>query len=226
MGDLLDHYLKRDVLLLADVFEKFIDTCLTFCKLNPCHYISSPGLSGDAILKMTEIESEKNSDIDMYLFIEKRLRGGIYYICKRYSEANNKYMKNYDFPKPSKYIEYLDKNNLYGWRMIGYLPYERFKCLKNIDDFDVNSISEKNPIGYFFEVDVEYPDELHKLHNDWLREKYPNPVFGNFSCSDYPLAPEKLAICYYLLSDYCKKIADEYDVNKNWRCEKINPKFG
>ena len=56
MGDYHDHYLKRDALLLADVFKKFIDTCLTFCKLNPCHYFSSPGLSGDAMLKMTEIE--------------------------------------------------------------------------------------------------------------------------------------------------------------------------
>ena len=72
----------------------------------------------------------------MYLFIEKRLRGGISYIAKRYSEANNKYMKNYDPTKPSKYIEYLDKNNLHGWAMSDYLPYDGFKCLKNVDNFD------------------------------------------------------------------------------------------
>ena len=104
MGDYHDHYLKKDVLLLADVFEKFIDTCLKFYKLDPCHYFSSPGLSWDAMLKMTGVRLEKIVDIDIYLSIEKALRRGISYITKRYSEANNKYMKNYNSTKPSKYI--------------------------------------------------------------------------------------------------------------------------
>ena len=147
-----DHYLKKNVLLLTDVFEKFIDTCLKFYGLDPCHYFSSPGLSWDAMLKMTGMRLEKIVDIDMYLFIEKGLRGGISYIAKRYSKANNKYMKDYDPTKPSKNISYLDLNNLYGWTMSGYLPYGRFKWLKNVDNFDVNSISEKSPIGYILEV--------------------------------------------------------------------------
>ena len=121
----------------------FIDTCLRFCKLNPCHYFSSPGLSWDAMLKMTGVKLEKISDIDKYLFIEKGLRGGISYIAKRYSEANNKYMKNYDPTKPSKYISYLDMNNLYGWAVSDYLPYGGIKWLKNVDNFDANSIIEK-----------------------------------------------------------------------------------
>ena len=75
MGDYHDHYLKKDVLLLADVFEKFVDTCLKFCKLDSCRYFISPGLSWDAMLKMSDVELEKISDIDMYLFIEKELRG-------------------------------------------------------------------------------------------------------------------------------------------------------
>ena len=78
--------------------------------------------------------------------------------------------------------------------MSGYLPYDGFKLLKNVDNFDVNSINEKSPVGYILEVDLEYPDELHVLHND------------------YPLAPEKLVISYGMLSDYCKKIADEYGI--------------
>ena len=65
MADIHDHYLKKDVLLLADVFEKFIDTWLKFYKLDPCHYFSSPGLSWDAMLKMTGIELEKSFDIGM-----------------------------------------------------------------------------------------------------------------------------------------------------------------
>ena len=83
MGDYYDHYLKKDVLLLADDFEKFTDTSLKFYKLDYCHYFSSPGLSWDAMLKMTGITLEKISDIHMYLFIEKGLREGISYICKR-----------------------------------------------------------------------------------------------------------------------------------------------
>ena len=72
-------------MLLADVFEKFINTCLEYYGLNPCHYFSSPGLSWDAMLKMTGIELELTSDIDKHLFTEKGMRGGISYIAKRYS---------------------------------------------------------------------------------------------------------------------------------------------
>ena len=71
MGDYHDHYLKKDVLLLTDVFEKFIKTCLKYYELDPCHYFSSPGLSWDAMSKMTGVKLEKISDIEKYLFIEK-----------------------------------------------------------------------------------------------------------------------------------------------------------
>ena len=113
--------------MLADVFEKFIETCLKYYVLDPCHYFSSPGLSWDAMLKMTDVKLEKISDIDKYLFIEKGSRGGISYIAKRYAKANNKYMSDYDSKKPSTFIIYLDKNNLYGWTMSEYLPYEEFE---------------------------------------------------------------------------------------------------
>ena len=103
MGVYHDHYLKKDVLLYADVFEKFIDTCLNNYGLDPCHYFSSPVLSWDAMLKMTGIELEKISNINKYLFIEKGLRGGISYIAKRYAKANNKYMNDYD-PKNSQHL--------------------------------------------------------------------------------------------------------------------------
>ena len=73
MNDYYDHYLKKDVLLLADVYGKFTDTCLRFYKLDSCHYLSSPGLSWDAMLKITGVKLEKVIDIDMYLFIKKGL---------------------------------------------------------------------------------------------------------------------------------------------------------
>ena len=95
MGDYHDHYFKKDVLLLA-VFEKFIGTCSKFYGLDPCHYFSSPGLSWGSIVKISGVKSEKISDIDKYLFIEKGLRGGISHIAKRYAKANNKYANDYD----------------------------------------------------------------------------------------------------------------------------------
>ena len=86
------------------------------------------------MLKVTGVELEKISNSDMYLFIKKGLRGGISYTVKRYAKANNKHMKNYDPTEPSKYITYLDMNNLHGWAMSGYLPYGVFKRLKNVDN--------------------------------------------------------------------------------------------
>ena len=99
MGDFHDHYLKKYVSQLADVFENFIGTCLKYYRLDPCNYFSSPGLSWDAMLKITGIKLEKISNIDKYLFIEKGLKGGISYIAKRYAKANNKYMKLYNVPR-------------------------------------------------------------------------------------------------------------------------------
>ena len=146
MGDYHDNYLKKDVLLSRDVFETFIDTCLKYYELGPCHYFSAPGLSWDAMLKMTGVKFEKISDIDQYLFIEKGTRGGISYISKRYAKANNKYMCDYDSNKQSTFITYLDKDNLYGWAMSEYLPYGEFEWLENVDSFDVMSIDKKSDI--------------------------------------------------------------------------------
>ena len=75
-------------------------------------------------------------------------------------------MRDYDPKKPSTFITYLDKNNLYGWAMSEYLPYEECEWLENINEFDVNSINEKSDTGHFLEVDLIYPAKLHELHND------------------------------------------------------------
>ena len=162
VGDYHDLYLKTDVLLLADVFEEFISACLEYYGLDPCHYFSSPGLSWDAVLKITVIELELISDIDMCLFVEKGMRGGISYIVKIFSKANNKYIQSYDGKKQSKYITYHDANNLYGWAMSQYLPYSEFKCLKQnkINKFCLNSIGENSSIGYILEVEDFCIEEL------------------------------------------------------------------
>ena len=197
MGEYHDLYLQSDILLLADVFENFRKTCLEYYKLDPCHYFTSPGLSWDAMLKMTDIKLELMTDIDMFQFIEKGLRGGISYIANRYGKANNKYMKEYDDKAPSKYIMYLDANNLYGWAMSQYLPTGGFRWMtqKQIDKTNLALYKEDSKKGLILEVDLEYPNELHDLHND------------------YPLAPEKVKVTENMLSDYCKSIADKYSIS-------------
>ena len=121
------------------------------------------------MLKMTGIELELISDIDMHLVIEKGRRGGISYIAKRYSKANNKYMTDYDSSEKNIFIIYLEANNLYGWAISNYLPYGEFEWLsqEEIQNFDVNSISKNSFAGYILEFDLEYPDELHDFHNDY-----------------------------------------------------------
>ena len=188
MGEYHDLYLKSDILLLVDVFEIFRKTCLQYYKLDPVHYFTSPGLSWDSMLKMTNIKLELMTDIDMFQFIERGLRGGISYVANRYGQANNKYMKNYDEKKPSKYIMYLDAN------MSQYLPTGGFKWLsqKQINKIDLAKYTKVSKKGMILEVDLEYPQQLHDLHND------------------YPLAPEKMAVKKDMLSNYCETIREKY----------------
>ena len=185
--DFHDHYFKKDVLLLVHTFEKFISTCVKYYGLDPCHYFSAPGLSWDAMLKMTKVELEKISNPNKYMFFERRMRGGVSYINKRYSKANNEYCQDYDKEKPKNYIIYLDMNNLYGQAMNQYLPYADSKWVRNIDKIKqkLMNIKSNSSTGYILEVDLEYPQELHDIHND------------------YPLEPEKINIPKEWLSDYC-----------------------
>ena len=177
LQDYHDLYLKTDVLLLADVFENFRKTCLKHYKLDPCHYYTAPGLAWDACLKETKQELELLKDYDMLMMFEQGIRGGISHTSKRYAEANNKYMKDFDESKPSTFIQYLDGNNLYGWAMTQKLPTVGFKWI-DVDKTKVLKILEKKDtnIGYIFEVDLDYSSSLWDSHND------------------YPLAPEKIKI--------------------------------
>ena len=171
LQDYHDLYNKTDVLLLADVFENFKKICLNNYKLDPAHYFTAPGLAWDAFLKITNVELELLSDIDMLLMIEKGIRGGVSMISNRYGKANNKYMgKSFNEKEPSKYIQYLDANNLYGWAMSKPLPTHGFKWMK-VDELETWELH-----SCILEVDLEYPKSLHDLHND------------------YPLAPEQIMV--------------------------------
>ena len=171
LQDYHDLYNVTDVLLLADVFENFRNVCMKNYKLDPAHYFTAPGLAWDACLKITDVELELLSDIDMLLMIEKGIRGGISMISNRYAKANNKYMgESFIDTMISTYIMYLDANNLYGWAMSKPLPTHGFKWMK------VNELEIWEKLPCILEVDLECPKNLHDLHND------------------YPLAPEQIVV--------------------------------
>ena len=171
LGEYHDLCLKSDVLLLADVFEEFRNVCMENYSLDPAWYYTSPGLSWDALLKHSGVKLELLTDPDKLLLFEKGIRGGISMISNRFGKANNKYMgEKYDPRSPSKYLAYLDANNLYGWAMMKPLPVGDFKWMNE------KELGHWEDFPCILEVDLEYPRGLHDLHND------------------YPLAPERLKI--------------------------------
>ena len=127
------------------------------------------------MLKMTNVKLELMTNIDVFQFIEKGIHGGVSYIANRYGKANNKYMEEYDEESPSKYILYHDANNLCGWAISQHLPTGGFRWMmdKEINKIDLGKYKADGKKGLILEVDQEYPQELHNLHNH------------------YPIAPEK-----------------------------------
>ena len=137
---------------MGDVFENFRDICIKNYKLDPAHYYTAPGLSWDACLKMTRVELELLTDVDMLLMVERGIRGGVSMVSKRFSKANNKYMRDkFEASEPSKYIQYLDANNLYGVAMSMNLPTHIFKWMNDME------LSVWRKIPCILEVDLEYP---------------------------------------------------------------------
>ena len=155
--------------MLADVFENFRNMCLKIYELDPAKFLSAPGLAWQAALKKTKVKLDLLTDIDMLLMVEKGIRGGICHSIYRYAKANNKYMKDYDKNKESSYLKYWDVNNLYGWAMSQKLPVNNFEWIKETSQFNEDFIKnyiEESDDGYFFEVDVQYLEMLHELHNN------------------------------------------------------------
>ena len=116
--------------MLADVFKNFRDRCIEIYELDPAHFLSATGLAWQACLKKTKVKLELLTDIDMLLMVEKWIRDGICQAMHRHAKVNNKYMKSYDKDITSKYLAYLDANNLYGWAMSQTLPLNGFKWVE------------------------------------------------------------------------------------------------
>lgn len=164
LGDYSDLYMKTDIMLLTCVFETFRETCQKTYGLDPAHYYTIPGYTWDCMLLYTGCKLETIQDVDLLMFIERGIRGGVSQCSNRFSEANNKYMKEYEPNNPSTYIFYSDVNNLYGWAMSQYLPYGGFKWVDC--NIDITKAPDHSDVGYILEVDIEYPESLHDLHKD------------------------------------------------------------
>ena len=202
LGDYHDLYLRTDVLLLADVFENFRRTAMATYGLDPAWYYTLPGYSWDCLLKCTNIELEQITEPDMYLFVEKGLRGGISMVSHRHAIANNPQMENYDPEQPTSFLMYLDANNLYGWAMSQPMPIGGFQWVDYSEQILQTPVDADH--GYTLEVDLEYPASLHAEHND------------------YPLAPEKLKVEKHWMSPYQQNLIQELGVT-SFTCEKLVP---
>ncbi|KAJ8983456.1 hypothetical protein NQ317_013331 [Molorchus minor] len=168
LRDYSNIYLKSDVLLLADIFENYRNTCLKTYKLDPAWYFSAPGLSWDAMLLYTGVELELLTDPDIVHFFKKGVRGGVSTCVNRKAIANNPFVQNYNSLEPVNYIMYLDATNLYGFSMSQNLPQKDFAWVsqEEINTIDIFNISDNAEVGYVLEVDLEYPNYLHKAHNE------------------------------------------------------------
>ena len=191
-------YCKSDVILLADVFEKFVKVSTKEYKINPLYCVSLPGYTYQCALKYTDIKLETLQDKDLILLIENNIRGGIgSFIGDRYVKSDE-----------NKKILYMDATNLYGHSMSQMLPYDEIEMWHGHPDKYWNWLEEilntpgDSDIGYFLEVDLKYPDNI--------KEETKN----------FPFCPENKKIDPDKYNDYMKKIKPKnYTKSKKLICD-------
>lgn len=220
LGDYHDIYLKTDVLILADVFQLFRKVCMKVYCLDPAHFFSAPNLSWEAMLITTRATLGLLTDVDMLLFFERSIRGGINGIGElRHFEANNQHLGSFDPTKPSVYGAFFDVTSLYAGTMQQMLPLDGYTWNDSITLSEILNTADDSDFGYFVEVDLQYPSSLHDQHND------------------LPLAPEKLTINPSWLSTFArsfgiktssdgpKKLIETLFDKNNYVCHYRNLKF-
>jgi hypothetical protein len=193
--DYHSHYNTADVLQLADLFDSFRDVLMKNYELDPAWHYTAPDLAWDACLKLTFITLELPQTYEMLLMMKSGIQGGISCIINRYAKTNNKFMADYNAKVKSTFIKYLDANYLYGWALCSPLPNRNFKWM---DEHELRTWRSKRCI---LEVDLEYPEELHDLHND------------------YPLAPESLII------NKCQKLVPNLRHKTKYVVHRVNLKL-
>jgi len=182
--DYHDFYMKSDVMLLSDCFESFRQCMITTHGLDCLYFPTLPSMTLQIALKMTQIELDLITDPDQYLLLENSIRGGLSYVAHRYAKANNPSLPDFDPERPITHLCYFDANSLYATCQTYQLPVGNFRFLteEEIENFDVNSISDDNSTGYILEVDLTYPPSLHHSH------------------SSYPLCPDHMTVHESMLS--------------------------
>ena len=184
--------MKSDIILLADVFEKFIKISVEEYGINPLYCVSLPGYTWQCGMKYTDINLQTLQDNDMILLLENNIRGGIS------SVMGDRYIKS----DKNKKILYIDANNLYGWAMSESLPYDEIKHDNNVNLEDILNTRDDSDIGYFVEVDLKYPDNI----------KERTKVF--------PFAPMNKKFNPDNFNDYMKEIKpDNYTSTKKLICD-------
>ena len=155
-GELTKLYCKSDVILLADVFEKFVKVSTEEYKKNPLYYVSLPGYTYQCALKYTDIKLQTLQDKDLILLIENNIRGGISSVMgDRYvkSDGNNK-------------VLYADPTNLYGYSVSQMLPYDEIEMWHGHPDKywkwldEILNKPDDSEIVFFLEVDLKYHDNI------------------------------------------------------------------
>ncbi len=213
--DYHDLYLSIDVMLLADVFENFRTLCLKQDKLDPVNYVSLPGYSmdssfifagnkweGDSCNFPFMVDLFDNTQVDMYTFIEESIRGGVSMCPGRYAKANHEFLDDYNPNELSKYILYLDANNLYGFAMSEFLPFSDYEWV-SASSVNLMDIPADFPFGYIFEVDGYFPDDVHE------------------HLSDFPPAPLKQTVTEDMISEFSKSMNERYINSLDIRTEKL-----
>ena len=201
IGELHDLYVEVDVLLLADCFEKFRTFSLNKYKLDPVHFMTAPSLSWDSALLYTKAVLELPTDPEMHFFIDKGIRGGISFVGNPHAKASNQYINpNFD-SEDKEFIMFFDVNNQYGAAMSQHLPTGSFQWNSTFKDMSpaevkefILNLSDNDPIGFIFEVDLEYNESLHDLHDE------------------FPFCPENLQIKDEWLSKYQLDMKEKFGI--------------
>lgn len=197
LREYMELYLSLDITLLADVFENYRAFFFNQFGLEVSRYLSLPGLSYDCMLKYTEAEIDFVYQEDMYNFLKRGTRGGVSMIPHRAFVANNNALPDYDSSKETWHIVYIDANGLYSSIMHLKLPYRELQWIdpntltSDTIEHMIETYRNDDGTGYFFEVDLLYPDEI--------KEK----------TKDFPLAPEHRIVSNDMLSPFSKVLQNK-----------------
>lgn len=209
-GDYLELYQRLDVIFLGEVFTSFRRKSMKYWRLDPVYFVSTANLAWDACLCLTKVEIQLFTDVNMFIWLEGNIRGGVVTLGDRYAKANNPYLSSYDPTQEHSYIITLDAINLYGYCLQSFLPYGNFKWLRQdeIECFNLFDIPPDSTTGYFLEVTLEYPkNEIQDFHND------------------FPLAPQHIKVEMDMLSLYQKNLLKNENIKFTNYTQKLIPNF-